>query len=252
MTSLAAVQEDFARAVLGGDLESFTPQVAGDPAAAAARLAIYRRAVLHNLCGALKGAYPVVRRLVGEDFFLEAATRYAEGEPSRCGDLNRFGAGFAQFLAHYPHAAALPYLPDVARLEWAWNESLAAADAPGLDFAALARVSPALQPRLRFAVHPAVRIVRSAYPVLAIWEANQPGRDGTPDAAEGPDEILVHREDGRVRLALISAPEAQFLARLMRGLTLEEAAEVEGEWHLSATLERWAAHGVLAGFSLRD
>jgi hypothetical protein len=252
VSSLETLQEEFARSVLGGDLESFAARVAGGPAAAATRLAIYRRAVLHNLCGALAGAYPVVRRLVGEAFFDEAATRHAQAEPSRSGDLNRFGAGFAQFLARYPHAAALPYLPDVARLEWAWHESLAAAEAAGLDFAALARVDPALQPRIRFAVHPSVRVVHSRYPVLAIWEANQPGRDGTPEAGEGPDDILVHREDGRVRLARISAPEAQFLARLMRGQALEEAAEVEGDWHLPETLERWAAHGVLAAFSLRD
>jgi hypothetical protein len=212
MTSLAAVQRDFARAVLSGDLESFAAQLAGGPTAAARRLAIYRRAVLHNLCGALAGAYPVVRRLVGEAFFLEAAIRHAQAEPSRCGDLNRFGAGFARFLAQYPHAAALPYLPDVARLEWAWNESLAAADASGLDFAALALVSPEEQPRLRFAVHPAVRVIHSDHPVLAIWEANQAGRDGTPEASEGPDDILVHREDGRVRLARIAAPHARSCA----------------------------------------
>jgi hypothetical protein len=181
MASLAKVQEGFARALLTGELESFASEIGGEPAQAASRLAIYQRSVMHNLCGALAAAFPVVRRLVGEAFFLEAATRHAQEEPSRCADLNRFGAGFVDFLAGYPHAAVLPYLADVARLEWAWNESLAAADAAGIDFAALARVSSGLQPRIRFAVHPAVRIVHSVHPVLAIWESNQPGRDGTPE-----------------------------------------------------------------------
>ena len=252
MTSLATVQEGFARAILSGETDSFAAQVSGDPAAAASRLAIYRRSVLHNLCGALAGAYPVVRRLVGEAFFDEAGARHAEGTPSQSGDLNRFGAGFADFLAAYPYAANLPYLPDVARLEWAWNESLAAADCAGLDLAALAGVNPEFQPRLRFVLHPAVRVVHSPHPVLAIWEANQPGRDGTPERTEGPDCVLVHRESGRVRLVRLDAPEAQFLAGLTRGLTLQEAAQVDGEWDMPATLRQWAAHGVVAGFSVGE
>src|SRR5262249_36772420 len=83
------------------------------------RLSVYRRNVLANQHDALAATYPVVRRLVGDAFFRESATRYALAHPSDSGDLHRFGAHLAAFLAAYAPARELSYLPDVARLEWA-------------------------------------------------------------------------------------------------------------------------------------
>ena len=191
----------------------------------------------------------MVARLVGETYFGEAAARFVEREPSRSGDLNRYGSGFPGFLGTYPHARPLPWLADVARLEWACHESLLAADAGGLDLAALARVAEDDQPRLRFLLHPSVRLVRSRWPVLAIWEANQAGQDGTVARDSGADDVLVWREGPRVRLALLSPPEAGFLERLACGMALEAAAEVAGEWDLPATLRRLAGHGIFCGFA---
>lgn len=245
--ALARLQAEFAAALVAEGDEEFASRLAGERSLALRRLAIYRRAVEANRGGALRSAYPVVARLVGEAFFGEAARRFARDCPPDDADLNRYGPGFPAFLAAYPHASGLPWLGDVARLEWAWHEALMAADSPGLDFGALARVGEAGQPRVRFRFHAAVRLVRSAWPVLAIWEANQPGRDGTPDREEGADDVLVWREDERVRAMLLAPPEADFVARLMEGASLEEAA-ADG-WDFSAALGRLAAGGMLAGFS---
>ena len=56
--------------------------------------------------------------------------------PSRSGDLNDYGEDFADFLADYPHARELSYLPDVARLEWLVQIVYYAADAPTPDLSA--------------------------------------------------------------------------------------------------------------------
>jgi hypothetical protein len=246
--ALARLQAAFASAVTGDDEAAVAAHLAGDPALARRRLAIYREAIGANRRRALRSAYPVVARLVGEAFFDEAARRLAEAAPPACADLNRYGDGFPAFLATYPHAEPMPWLADVARLEWAWHEALAAADAPGIDFAALAAVPAQEQPALRLSLHPSVRLVRSAWPVLAIWEANQPDRDGTPDRDEGADDVLVWREEQRVRLALLPPPDAAFVASLGRGIPLEEAAGSEG-WDFAPMLEHLAAHGLLAGFA---
>ncbi len=245
---LAAMQREFAAAVTAGDADAFVAHLAGDPGRALRRLAIYRRAIAANRCGALRAAYPVVARLVGDAFFDEAARRFTHASPPREADLNRYGAGLPAFLAGYPPAAALPWLADVARLEWAWHESLMAADASPADFAALAGVSGEAQPALRFALHPSVRLVRSAWPVLAIWEANQEGRDGTAARDEGADDILVWRDGARVRLALLGAPEAGFLEAIMAGVTLGEAADRAGQWDFAPALARLASLQAVTGF----
>jgi len=212
-------------------------------------IAIYRRNLFANLGGALAATYPVVRRLVGEAFFREAARQYVLAHPSRSGDLGDYGAQFAPFLATYAHAASLEYLPDVARLEWACHESHGAADEAAPDFEALSRVAPADQPRIRFRLHPCVRLVRSEHPVAAIWHANQPGADGTPQRLEGPDYAIVHRSDGAVRVQAVEASLWRLAESFAKGEGLGAAGAAAGE-SLSGHLARLASGGLLAGFSL--
>ena len=118
-----------------------------------------------------------------------------------------------------------------------------------LDFAALAAVPAEEQPALRFSLHPSVRLVRSAWPVLAIWEANQPDRDGTPDRDEGADDVLVWREDGRVRLALLAPQDAAFVAALAARHRRSRRRPGPAGWDFAPMLGRLAAHGLLAGFA---
>lgn len=250
MGELANLQSAFARALVTDDLAAFAPGVRGDKASAERHLAIYRNSVFANWAKALAGAFPVVERLVGEAFFREAARQYALVQPSRSGDLNALGATFADFLGDYPYARELPYLPDVARLEWAWHESQMAADGGGLDFAALGEVPAEEQADIRFRLQPAARIVESDYPILALWEANQEERDGTPDRLEGPDRVLVSREGTAGRLELLDAGDAAFLQALARSLTLGQALESAPEgWNVADRLRHFAACGVISEFT---
>lgn len=236
MSPLAGVQRDFLAALLD------------DSPAQDARLEIYRRAVFANWHGALAAAYPVVLRLVGADFFREAARRFARASPSTSGDLNDFGAGFADFLAGYEHAAPLAYLADVARLEWAVHEAHLAADAPACDFDAFARVPAETHDAFRFPLHPAARLLRSEHAVVALWQANQPARDGTPEGAAGPEHALVLRDDSGVRVVLLPAADWEFLAALARGATLGEACACLADEDLGRALAHLSLPGVLRGF----
>jgi hypothetical protein len=241
VSALAALQREFLAAIF---------EAQGAPSAG---LDIYRRSVLANLRAALAAAYPVVRRLVGDAFFGEAAQQYVRGTPSASGDLHRYGERFARFLEDYPHARALPYLPDVARLEWLCHESYHAADAPPFDFAALARVAEPRRGAIRFVLDPAARMMRSPHPVAAIWEANQPGRDGTPDRDAGPDCILVRRALHTVRVTRVAEFEWEFLARIAGGAPLEAAAGAlsgrDAHALLGGALARYVADGVITGFA---
>jgi hypothetical protein len=244
---LRALQESFAKAVLEDDSGVLASRLDPGGENGERRLAIYRRAVAANLVGALRGAHPVVVRLVGDAFFHEAARRFSRASPPASGDLNRFGSAFGGFLAAYAPAASMPWLGDVARLEWACHEASMAADGPPLDLAALARVPPSSQPGLRFSLHPSARLVRSGWPILAVWEANQPDRDGTPDREAGEDNVLVWREAGGVRAMRLEGPEAAFVEALGAGRSLAEAAG-EGDWDLPGLLVKLASQGVLGPF----
>ena len=238
MTHLAEAQRRFLAQILAGEPPS-------------ERLAVYRRNVLANLHDALAAAYPVVRRLVGETFFREAAERFAQAHPSHSGDLHRFGAGLASFLEGYPPGRELTYLPDVARLEWEVALAFHAADARRLDVRALGALSEGERGRVRFRLQPAARLLDSPHPILAIWEANQPERDGTPEPSVGCDRLLVHREGFIVRARALSPPEWRFLGSIARGEPLGKIADDPAiGTQLESQLLQWTANGVIDSFSL--
>ena len=238
MTHLADTQRRFLAQVLAGEPSS-------------ERLAVYRRNVLANLHDALAAAYPVVRRLVGEAFFREAAERFTQAYPSRSGDLHRFGAALAPFLDDYPPARELAYLPDVARLEWEIARAFHAADARRLSVRALDALSEDERARIRFHLQPAARLVASPHPILAIWEANQPGRDGTPERSAGADRVLVHREGFTVRARGLSPLDWRFLESIARGELLGDIADDPAVGaQLESQLLQWTGNGVIDGFSL--
>jgi hypothetical protein len=241
MSALAALQRTFIEAI---DVDGPPPWPG---------LEIYRGTARANVGAALADTYPVVRRLVGDAFFFEAARQYARRHPSASGDLNEYGAELPRFLVGYEHAAQLAYLPGVARLEWACHECSRAAPAEPLDFAALALVPESGFAHIRFTLHPAARLTRSRHPVASIWRANQPDRDGTPERTEGAEFVVAHREHLDVRVASIDACEWDFLAALARHATLAEATagldEGEAARVLGASLARFVSEGVIAGFA---
>ncbi len=237
MSALAGLQRDFMRALFEED----------EPGAPG--LAIYRASVLANFAGALEATYPVVRRLVGDAFFAEAARQYARAHPSASGDLGEYGEGFARFLAGYPHAARLACLADVARLEWACHECERSPGTAPFDFVALARVLPEAYGGLRLLLHPALRLIESPHPIAAIHEANAPERDGVPERTEGHDFVVVRRIGASAHVEAIPEYEWRFLTRLARGDTLEGASRDVPREFVEGALARYVAEGVVCGFT---
>ena len=250
MNTLRDVQTAVYAALLHGKQAAESSVVPGS-LGARRRIEIYRHNVLSNLRGALKAVYPVILKLVGEAFFNEAAHQYARTYPSHSGDLNQFGAQFAHFLGAYLPARDLPYLPDVAWLEWARHESFHAADAGTLDLTRLAAMPSESFAALRFRLAPAVRLVCSDYPVLAIWEMNQDSHQGD-DLGAGGGAVLVMRRDYALGIESIGAHEYLFLKGLAERLTLEQISEVEGFPQcgdfLAAILQKYVLGGVIVDF----
>jgi len=255
MRSLREVQRGFTAAVLFGDSAALADLgiVAGglDPAA---RIGVYRNNVLGNYRHALAATYPVVRRLVGGASFDALIAAFVRAHPSLHGDVNRYGGDMARFLATYPPAQALVYLPDVARLEWAIDQANIAADSPPLDLAALATVPLAAMGGLRFALHPSVQIVKSPYPIFRIWQVDQPAYEGDDrvDLGEGGDLLLVRRAPDGVVIERLAAGEHAFLVALARNRRLDEAekrgADAEAAFDVAEVLKRHVAAQTIVAF----
>lgn len=157
------------RAALWGD---GLPQgiTAPDPQETAQRFAVYRNNVQHSLTRALAAQFPVVEALVGLEFFTAMARVFIASAPPRSPVLLQWGNAFAGFLEQFPPVVHLPYLPDVARLEYDHAQACHAADAPPVTPKLLCVPDPT---ELRLVLHPSVRLFASAHPAVQIWQAHQ-------------------------------------------------------------------------------
>lgn len=221
------------------------------------RLEIYRHNVYSNLRGTLKDIYPVILAVVGDAFFHHAADQFIPVQASRSGDLNQFGGEWAAFLGTYPHAAELPYLHDVARLEWSWHEAFHAGDAPPLDLVRLASLPADEHGGLRFLLHPTARLIRSDFPILRIWEVNQPTFTGDVEINWDvqAESLLVRRDttDGvSMLIERLPATAYAFLHAVAQHATLEAATAaalaVDDEFDLQGFLFESVQSGVIIDF----
>lgn len=207
------------------------------------RVAIYRNNLHAGFEKALALEFPVIAALCGPEFFSTLARDFQHAHPSVSGDLHHIGGPLPQYLRQRFGGGNYAYFADVAALEWAREESARAADAPLLALAALGIVTPEAAPALRFAVHPAVRLVASCWPVLSIWKAHQvAGEVQGVDLEAGPEQVLVRRGVTGPALEQITAADFALLTALHRGGTLGEAfdaaLDVDPVFDVAAALQR--------------
>ena len=226
MLALRELEAAMAGALLGGEESEIAREIAGDGLAPSARLAIYRHHVLATLTAALEATYPVVCRLVDRRFFAYAADCYIRAHPPDRPCLQEYGASFADFLREFPACRALPYLADVARLEWAMNAAWHAADVDVAASIGLEAVPADAIARIRLSFEPSVSFVRSPWPVDRIWRAHKDGAgDEIVDVASGGAQLEVRRLDGDVVMRALDGATFALRSTLAGGGTLGAAAE---------------------------
>ena len=232
-------QSAFAGAVLDATAQVPPGLSDGRGRASARRFAVYRNNVAVSLIEALETAFPVVRKLVGNDFFRAMAGVFVRDHPPTDRRMALYGAALPQFLARFEPAAGLPYLPDVARLEQALRDSYHAADAPALAASRVTGLGAEALAALAVRPAPATRVVRSDHPVLSIWRTNT----GTPAPIRpGAQDVLVTRPGFDPAPHPLPAGGAVLLEALQRGLPLGPAAEVALAGHADIDLPGLMGH----------
>ena len=217
------------------------------------RLDVYRNTILSGLTRALRLAYPAVERLVGAEFFDGAADIFIRTHLPRTAYLDQYSDAFPEFLQGFAPAAALPYLADVARLEWAVNGALHAADETPLELAQLAAVGVEDQARISFQARASLQLLRTHYPADAIWHAVLNRDDETLaalDLGTGPVFLLIERGADGITANRSSEPEWLFLSALCAGELLESALEAAPDIDAPAALAAHLAAGRFVAFTV--
>ncbi len=253
MQPLPELQASFGLALR--DIGAPLPPIRAKGLDAARRLQVYRNNHSIALASALRAVYPVTERLVGEDFFTAAADAYGAANPSHSGNIQDYGGALPAFLAAYVPAMSLPYLPDVASLEWRRLQTAVALPHQPMDLQALAAVPAESLPELYFHHQPAARAFESRFPVLSIWQFCQEAEPkGELDLGLGAQCVLFSRPALDVEMRLLSKGEYAFLQRLCRGATFEAACraalDAEAEFDVQERFAALVREEILTGFHL--
>lgn len=225
MTELAVLQSEFAAAVLDrlrAPPTDVTSHTARHPMM---RFNVYRNNVVASLTDVLQAYFPVVCRLVGEEFFRSMARHYICADPPRSPIISRYGDSFSHFICEYAPVQDLPYLADVARLEWKRQRAYHALDRAPIGAQDLLDVPAENAANLIFKLHPSASIIASRYPIVSIWKTNTHDEAVEPITLESEGEAaLVVRPALRVEVLRLSMGSQSFVRALHAGVTVGEAA----------------------------
>jgi hypothetical protein len=236
------MSESFATALLNPDLPPPTGLCAWNGSDPSIRFAVYRNNVIVSLVDALADSFPVVQMLVGETFFRAMAREFAYQYPPRSPVLTHYGADFPEFIGNFQPASSLPYLADVARLEYAYIQAYHAAEAPVLS---ASQFSPALTqpenlPRLRMRLLPSAVVLCSPYAMVSLWAAHQMAEVASLPDPNQPEAVLIVRPELEVKVSLIDAGTHTFIHALQNDTPLGEAAglamETQADFDLTQAL----------------
>ena len=255
--SVAIESSEFAAAFSRGLTDPSLPPPAQLVAAAGKgvikRYNVYRNNVTVSLIDSVAAIYPAVQRITGTEFFRAMARFYVRATPPVSPLLFDYGRGFPDFIAAYEYAREMPWLADVARIERAWLDAYHAADLPVLAQQTFAQIDPGQLGDLHFTAHPATRIVRSAYPAVAIFAMNRKDGPVEPLCSSDSEDALVTRPDHDVLVSHLPAGAAMFLTRLIEGEPLGVAAAAAFDdapsFDLPASLAGMITSGVFAAIS---
>ena len=232
MPDLAAFQKSFAAAIVADDQPAYPFR--------SLAFSVYRNTSARGTVEALRASFPTIDALLGEDMFTDVALDYRRDEPPSGPVLSDYGAGFPAWLARQSWTCELPYVADVARLDWLWLESFLGADADAAPMAT--------SPQSRVMLHPAARFTWLATPALTIWQAHR-APDGfaqlEPDWVE--EGALLTRPAQQVRVQQIDRACHYLLLLCASSARIDQCVSAIAEAHPQSNVPELLQQCVAAG-----
>lgn len=252
--NLAELQSRFANELLYGESPFNNPcLIDSDVFTPDERLQVYRNNFVIGLSEVLEATYPVTKALVGEECFSGLARKHILSNPLLEGDVSGYGAGFDRTIKLVESVSTpLPYLPDIARLEFAFdssNRELSKASPRPLmqSLEELSTLTNTQQDRVKLHLRTGVSAIDSKFAILSIYGGVMSGKlEGIE--IDKPENVLVfsHRQN-QIEYCALSTNAYRLIGSINSGQYLSQIAP----GHLSA-LQEFANFDILAGFTLSE
>lgn len=223
-------------------------------------LDIYKGSILGNHLAAFEEIYPVIKRLVGLEFFEYAFVQYKKKHPNNKYDISRYGDNFPKFLADFEACKDFAYLSDVAQLELMCHQACLSKKDPLQDFSLLGTLDEATLARVSFLLPSSASLLKSEYPLLEIYNANQPEclEPKEVNLDQGGDRLFIFQNNLDLKIASLSKPEFDCLMHFKNQQPLEKMLyDLSNRYNLSEQvcqdiLSKMIQRGWLVGFNVLE
>lgn len=192
-------------------------------------IAVYRESLRASLLNHLQDAYQYCQAIVGEEFWCAVCRHYIDVTPSTHADIADYGANLNEFIAEFPHTHSFIYLPDIAKLDWAWHRCFYSEDAPLFDAQGFASLSETECCQAELILNPSLAIIHSAYPIFSIVESIENHNEKSISIDNNPQTAIVWRQGFTSRIELASEAHQLWFELLSKALSWQDCVEQMSE-----------------------
>ncbi|TMA31133.1 MAG: DUF692 family protein [Deltaproteobacteria bacterium] len=207
------------------------------------RLGIYANAYFLRIRDSLASDFRAVRRAVGEHAFHRLVAEYLVEQSSHEPTLAALGEQLPGFLSRHGLSRMLPFLPELAQLEWSALQALLGPPRETAGIGATGEWADA-----RADLDSSVALLRTRWPVDRLWaDRDLPERRGSRVLrARRRSFLIVRRAPEGVRVDRLPPAAFATLSALRDGVTLGEACErIRYPARVSAWFAQWVRDGVI-------
>lgn len=208
---------------------------------------IYRDSIYGGLKKALAETYPVTKDLVGEDFFNVMLNQYITEHPCQVQDLNGYGEELADFIAGLKQARTVPYLADIARLEWFYNIALNSAVQEN-NLADLNRLSTEQQVQINLQLANGMALIESFYPIDEIWNMQQDNTDSELNINKNRIFLIIWKNNIDVEINRLEEEQFYFLELINNGLSFSDVCSVVSERYPNTDVSIFLSESIKKGW----
>ncbi|MFC3051214.1 HvfC/BufC N-terminal domain-containing protein [Kordiimonas pumila] len=215
MPSLHEVQKAMKIALHSGEVKAaLLDGIVSDTVSSKQRLQVYQNNYVYSLTENLTSIFPIVNTFVGEDFMGHVCWEFIKKYPPSRPALQSYGDRLPVFLKNFEPAQNVPYVADIALLEWSVHT---------LQHKPPVSVDPNSK-----TLNPHIRVIKSKYPLMKLWLAGI--GQLKPEAVslqEGPQTVCIVLSNHEVRIVSLNRDEESIVSLLQGGGSIASFASDE-------------------------
>ena len=215
---------------------------------------VYQNNYVGACINTLKQVYPICVRVLGEKYFTVLAREYVQKNPSKSSDLNKYGNCFSLFLSQTMRkqnlAETLPYINELAVLEWHMHAAYYETDDESFDWLSLQSLSIQEQEKLKPFLSKSIYLLSTEFPVDKVWTENIGSAPGEViENEKAPYHLVISRKDYRVSFERVTVKEYDLLQMLRDSCSMQEFTLMAQAYNLVPTelLGAWMQKAWLVG-----